>query len=136
MRIGAIVIMLLATGCAQYMAIQQPSDIRTNRVRLGVDRLVVVHAYGPADSSEELDDGSLREFYSYQDGRVINRPGMKALRIILYTAGDVFTLFLSQVIWIPIELFLEGNEDTVVVTYEKVGDEWRVSALRSAEGVH
>jgi hypothetical protein len=39
--------------------------------------------------------------------------------VIVYTVGDVLTLFLTQLIWMPLELAFNGYDYTAVVDYER-----------------
>ena len=60
----------------------------------------------------------LVDTYNYTDGGQRNRSGWRAARIVLYTAGDFFTLFLSQLLFMPAELLMKGTDYMAVVEYE------------------
>lgn len=116
-----------ATGCAQVMAYRQPPPLDRDFLQPGVERPVVAGRLGePTSSEEHPGEGTLTESYSYADGGVVNGWGGKTGRIILYTAGDVFTLFLSQVLWMPAELLMDGTDYYTTVDYERrpIDDHW------------
>jgi hypothetical protein len=90
---------LLATGCAQVMVSKQPGPLDRTAVQPGAERSAVIATLGPPTVSEQEPGGStLKDTYSYKDGGKINSWGGKAGRILIYTAGDVFTAFLAQVL--------------------------------------
>ncbi|NIR43051.1 MAG: hypothetical protein GWN54_02245, partial [Gammaproteobacteria bacterium] len=73
----------------------------------------------PSATSEGVEGETLRDTYLYTDGGGTNRFGGKAARILLYTAGDVFTAFLTQLIWMPAELVLDGTDYSATVDYQR-----------------
>ncbi len=61
----------------------------------------------------------LRDTYNYVDGGGWNaRPG-KALRLVVYTVGEVFTIFLTQLLWMPLEVALRGPRYSAIVDYRR-----------------
>jgi hypothetical protein len=85
----------------------------------------------PAELSEEV----VTDSYYFEDGGQRNHGGSKAARILRYTAGDVFTLFLDQVIWMPVELMaFEESKHHAEVDYRR-GDDGRWRVLRYYTGV-
>jgi hypothetical protein len=118
--LAAIVVLAFGSGCAQVMAYKQPAPIDRDLLTGGADRSSVIGLLGPPVVTEESDE-RLSDTYSYTDGGAVNATGWKALRILLYTAGDVFTLFLDQVLWIPAELLMDGTKYSATVEYERSG---------------
>jgi len=127
----AIVVLVFESGCAQVMAYKQPAPIDRDLLIEGADRGAVIGALGSPVVTDEIDE-SRSDTYSYTAGGMLNSTAGKSIRILLYTAGDVFTLFLSQVLWIPAELLLDGTKYTATVDYKKNGSR-RWSAQRMVE---
>ena len=76
-----------------------------------------------APRSSEEHSSHLCETYKYVDGGGKNSGGSKFCRVIVYTAGDIFTLWLDQVIWMPAEKFgFAGTDHVVTVEYNKPED--------------
>src|SRR5437016_3924712 len=99
-----ILVAVFMSGCAQVMAFKQPKPYAPTSLASGAKRLDVIAELGQPASSEEH-SGLLTDSYRYVDGGSKNNGGSKTTRIILYTAGDLFTIFLDQVIWMPTEKF-------------------------------
>jgi hypothetical protein len=68
----------------------------------------------------------MTEVYRYTDGGPKNHGASKTFRVLAYTAGDLFTLWLDQVVWIPLEKFgFAGTDHVVTVDYKKdATDRW------------
>lgn len=73
--------------------------------------------------------------YVYKDGGGKNAGWSKAGRVVIYTAGDLFTLFLTQLLWMPSEkLMLDASKYQASVDYERGSDgRWRVTEATEAE---
>ena len=70
-------------------------------------------------SSEECPKG-LTDIYKYVDGGSKNNGVIRTVRFLVYTAGDLVTLWLSQIIWIPLEKYgFAGKDHTVRIEYER-----------------
>ena len=117
---GIIVVM---TGCAQVMAAEQPPPLGRSILTIGADRSAIIGVLGGAIGRETSADGSkCIETYSYSDGGGKNHPAWKTTRIVVYTAGDLVTLWLSQVIWMPLEFWVfDATDYLCVATYERQG---------------
>ena len=112
--------LLLCSGCAQFMAARQPKNLHVENVlQPGVDRAVVIGTLGAPVTTDSAVEGRLTDVYKYVDGRSANSWGGKSARILLYTAGDVFTAFLSQIIWMPIEVALGGKDYSAAVDFQR-----------------
>jgi S1-C subfamily serine protease len=136
MRKVAILALVAAAGmaCAQVMAIRQPSRLDRKVLQPGAERAVIVGTLGAPRATEEgLDGLRMTDTYTYTDGGKRNHWGAKAGRIVLYTAGDVFTIFLTQILWIPSEMLLDGTEYSATVEYERRPSDGRWVTLRATE---
>ncbi len=115
------------TGCAQTMAICRPGPVDRDVLAAGVDRSEVVDVLGPGRG--RLREGAVTrtEHYTYADGGMKNSAAAKAGRVLLYTFGDVTTLFLSQILFRPAETLLAATQYRTRVNYQLYTDgSWRV----------
>jgi hypothetical protein len=121
---------LFATGCAQMMAIKQPRPFTPSGLVAGAKRVDIIGELGQPVSSEEHTN-KLTDAFQYVDGGSKNNAGSKTVRVILYTGGDLFTLWLDQIIWMPTEKFgFAGTDHSVTVDYTKSEDGfWHASSI-------
>jgi hypothetical protein len=125
---------LLASGCAQYMAIKQPSPFTPTCLTTGTKRIDIVAQLGQPVTSEQQTN-MLTDNYKYVDGGSKNNGGSKTVRVILYTGGDLFTLWLDQILTIPVEKFgFAGTDHSVTVAYTKSTDGlWHAETIDNKE---
>jgi len=117
----------LLTGCAQFMAFNQPSPMKPG-LAVGEKRLTVMAQLGRPLTTEQ--HGSmLTDVYRYTDGGTKNNALSKTARILVYTGGDLFTVWLDQVIWMPLEAFgFKGTIHAVTIDFSKAVDEsWEIN---------
>ena len=117
------------TGCAQFMAISQPRPFTPN-LTIGEKRLAVMAELGHPTNTEEYTN-SLTDVYRYTDGGAKNSGLSKTTRIILYTGGDIFTLWLDQIIWMPAEAFgFKGTVHAVTIDFARADDQaWHINRV-------
>jgi hypothetical protein len=123
----------VSSGCAQVMAIRQPGPINRNLLAVGADRTVVIGVLGAPLSSEDRTDSGRLEVYKYVDGGTKNAWWSKTGRVVLYTAGDVFTAWLDQIIWMPLELAFRGTEYASTVGFDRTGERMTVRSFEEIE---
>jgi hypothetical protein len=131
MRFVCLLLLLLTQiGCAQYMAVTQKGPLDRTALVPGGDRMQIMNTLGvPKVSNQEAAD-RLVDTYNYADGGKRNLPGWRISRALLYTAGDIFFLFLTQVIWMPAELLLSDTDYMTVVEYEPSdGNNWKAARI-------
>ncbi len=103
-------------GCSVYSAAKAPPPVDFEKIQLGSQRGLVIDTLGKPTYSENKDN-QLVDYFSFIDG---NHAGTKS-RIILYVAGDLFTLCLAEVIFWPLEEFaLQGAERKAFVKYKNL----------------
>lgn len=108
--------LLLNSGCAAYMASQQPKFKELQKiVNAGNDRGYVVAELGQPISKEVSAKGNLVEYYQFTQGY---QTHIIVSRVIVHIAGDFFTLFLWEAIGIPIELIWDGEPTVIKATYD------------------
>lgn len=127
---------LILCGCAQFRAIDQPKPFKPTVTAVGAKRVNITGELGAPINSEE-NNGKLVDTYKYVDGGGKNSGGAKVGRIILYTAGDLFTLFLDQLITWPAEIYgFAGTPHIVTVEYQKGTDGfWHAVSVDDLEQV-
>lgn len=127
--VGTIAMMFL-TGCAEVMAIKQPKPYKPTCLTPGTKRVAIIGELGQPVNSE-VHTNSITDVYKYVDGGAKNSAASKTVRVIVYVGGDVFTLFLTQIIWIPTEAFgFAGTDHVVTVDYLKAEDEsWQANNI-------
>jgi hypothetical protein len=116
------------TGCAQTMVGCSPSPLDRSVLEVGAHRSDVVAALGSGRGRFKEGSVTRTENYDYIDGGAKNSVPSKIGRILLYTAGDVFTLFISQILFMPIEtVAFAGTQYRTNVDYQLYTDgTWRV----------
>lgn len=125
---------LLVCSCAQFRAMDQPKPFKPTATTVGAKRVNISGELGAPLNSEE-NKGQLVDTYKYVDGGSKNSGGAKVGRIVLYTAGDLFTLFLDQLITWPAEIYgFAGTTHIVTVEYEKGSDGfWHAVSISDVE---
>jgi|GEM_PF-4704690 len=98
----------ISSGCASWVALNQPGPTDDEFVTVGMHRAEVESVLRTGGSAYDEPNGHTRVRYQYSDGVHL---GSKA-RILLYLAGDFFTLFLSELIFWPLELAVEQVAST------------------------
>ncbi len=93
------------TGCAAYYAGKMPGPVADEQVVVGMNRAQVetLIGVGPVSQYAEGDGTAIR--YEYSDGV----PGGAKVRILPYVAADIFSAFLSEIIFWPIEVHATGR---------------------------
>ena len=98
----------ISSGCASWVALNQPGSTDDELVKLGMPRAEVESVLRTGGSAYDEPNGHTRVRYQYSDG--VHQES-KA-RILLYLARDFFTLFLSGLIFWPLELAVEQAAST------------------------
>lgn len=100
-------------GCSIYKAATAPPPIEVENVRIGSTRPTLLATLGTPKMTEVSDD-QRTDVFEFISGH----HGASKARILLYLAGDVFTLGLAELVFWPMELsLLQGKEGRVVASY-------------------
>ncbi len=133
MRNLAFAIMLSAlpafSGCAVYMAANQPDKRDVSVLQEGTYRGKVLAELGQPVSTETR-DGQRVDVFNFVQGY---SDGAKVGRAALHAAADVFTLGLWEVVGTPIEAVADGSEVQVEVFYDAEDNVKEVKALKGEE---
>jgi hypothetical protein len=114
------------TGCATYVAVTMPGPADDELIEPGMSRNEVetLLETGPESDYSSGDITTVR--YEYSDG-----PHQASkVRALVYIAGDVFTLFLTEIVFWPIELYASSEIERVATAEyddEFILHEWRVT---------
>ena len=127
-------LVFVTPGCASWVAMNQAAPVEDELVDVGMHRAEVEQILRTGGSAYEEPDDHTRVRYMYSDGA---HQGSK-VRILLYLAADLFTLFLSEIIFWPIELAVQQeSERTAEADYNSSNrlDHFRVMKRRSRKEV-
>jgi hypothetical protein len=116
---------LLTSGCGVLMAASRSSyrgDI--NILKIGIPRSAVIAELGEPDNFTTLDNGGYDDRYTLDPDA--HRIGTKILTVIFYLAADIFTLFLTELLWTPTEIALK---DRIVIYHLTYGPDGKLSLV-------
>lgn len=110
-----LVILTTLNGCASYQAMQQPSPADLEGVGPGASRQVLINKLGAPKLTDNAADGKKQDIFEFQSGY----SPVSKLRVIPYLAADVFSAFLSELVFWPLELTaMSAATCTGVATYD------------------
>lgn len=102
------------SGCAVMMAANQPAKVDEGILAVGMPRDSVLAELG-APVSTETKDGKRIDIINFTQG---TNMGWKIGRAVFHGAADFFTLFLWELIAMPIEMVWGKKEKSVRVIYD------------------
>lgn len=104
----------LLGGCSVYQAVHAPTPIEYKQVKLGVTRTETISYLGFPKMTDQKNNQKTDSF-EFIDGYHL----ASKVRIILYLAGDIFTVGLSELIFWPIEAYgFDGKQCRGTITYD------------------
>lgn len=104
------------SGCAAVKAARQPDKKNLGVLRDGTPRTHVIAELNAPTYTRPRPDGTLEDVFAFKQGYT---KGAKMGRAFAHGAADVATGGLWEVIGIPTEIWADGTEVQVVVTYDK-----------------
>lgn len=114
---------LSITGCSIYSAAHAPGPVNYRDVRVGTDRSGVFTTFGMPRMSEITAD-ERKDYFEFTDGYHQAWKG----RILVYLAGDIFTIGLSEIVFWPLEeLGLRGSTGQAYIAY---GSDNKVKSIK------
>ncbi len=113
--VAVVSICSLTTGCAVYMAANQPGNKNFDLLKPGMPRDAIISEFGAPISTEEK-DGEKTDVYKFVQGYP---QGEKAFRAVGHGTMDVLTLGLWEVIGTPAEGIMHGKDVALKVLYDK-----------------
>lgn len=101
------------TGCSIYSAAHAPKPVNFREVRVGQERTDVFTTLGLPRMTETTAENR-KDYHEFTDGYHQAWKG----RMLVYLAGDIFTIGLSEIIFWPLEeLTLQGSTGRAYVEY-------------------
>ncbi|MGL9750901.1 MAG: hypothetical protein ACR5LC_05610 [Symbiopectobacterium sp.] len=129
----AILSIFSLSNCSVYMATQQPEKKDVSLFKKGTPRSILLGEFGYPIAQTEHKERMGRSGIS---GNLLKGMGgwAKAWRAVGYTADDVLTLGLWEVIGTPIESSANGNHVAYEVAYDTHGNVSDVVLLTEKSG--
>lgn len=131
MILVAIGTALAGSGCAAYMAANQPGKKDVAVLSKGQPRARLIAELGPPISTETK-DGVRRDIFKFTQGY---HTAAKVGRAVLHGAADVVTLGLWEVVGTPTEGYFNGTEVSAEVIYDANDNVDRIVPLRGVEEI-
>lgn len=113
----SLVMLLGTSGCAVYMATNQPRQLNLAVLKPGTERDLVIAELGAPVTSEALPEGK-KEIYTFIQGY---SKLAKASRALFHGAADVFTIGLWEAVGTPLESAFDGKRISVRVIFDSTG---------------
>lgn len=113
---AAIVSLAGLSGCAAVKAARQPDKKNLSVLHEGTSRAQVIAELGAPTYTKPRPDGTIEDVFSFKQGYT---KGAKMGRAFVHGAADVATGGLWEVIGIPTEIWADGTEVQVLVTYDQ-----------------
>ena len=130
--ISCCALLTAQVGCATYTAVKIPGPVHDENIAIGMHRSDVEALLAVSAVSEYDDPGGRKVRYEYSDGPHQASKG----RVLIYIAGDVFTFFLSELIFWPIEAYATNRVKRVGTAYYDDDDMvlmWTVNRLNGEQ---
>ena len=110
------VMMVLSSGCAATMAARQPAKKEVDLFQTGTYRSELMAEFGQPLGTEVSADGKKHEVYKFDQGY---SKGTKVARVFTHSVLDLATLFVWEIIGMPIESICDGHEMAYEITYDE-----------------
>jgi hypothetical protein len=114
--LAAFVLLGGVPGCAAVKASRQPDKKNLGVLHEGTPRAQVIAELGAPTYTKPRPDGTIEDVFSFKQGYT---KGVKMGRAFVHGAADVATGGLWEVIGIPAEIWADGTEVQVLVTYDQ-----------------
>lgn len=104
------------SGCAAVKAARQPDKKNLGVLHEGTPRAQVIAELGAPTYTKPKPDGTVEDVFSFKQGY---SKGVKMTRAFGHAAADVATGGLWEVVGIPAEIWADGTDVQVLVTYDQ-----------------
>jgi hypothetical protein len=104
------------SGCAAVKAARQPDKKNLGVLHEGTQRAQVIAELGAPTYTKPKPDGTVEDVFAFKQGY---SKGVKMTRAFGHAAADVATGGLWEVVGIPAEIWADGTEVQVLVTYDQ-----------------
>lgn len=109
------ILVLSTTGCAAVTALSEPSPRDLSVLDKGTPRIRVVSELGNPVYTENLEQGGIKDLYSFKPGAPFP---FKFGRFLFHVGADIFTLCIWEAIAWPSEKACTKQEKKAEVTYD------------------
>ncbi len=109
------ILAVLLSGCAVYMATNQPPKRNLSVLKPGTERDLVIAELGAPVTSEKTEGGT-KEIYTFVQGY---SKMAKAGRALFHGTADLFTIGLWEAVGTPVEGAFDGKRISVRVSFDK-----------------
>lgn len=113
---AAIISMVGLSGCAAVKASRQPDKKNLGVLHEGTPRAQVIAELGAPTYTKPRPDGTIEDVFSFKQGYT---KSVKMGRAFVHGAADVATGGLWEVVGVPAEIWADGTEVQVLVTYDQ-----------------
>jgi outer membrane protein assembly factor BamE (lipoprotein component of BamABCDE complex) len=129
-----LLVATLLSGCAVYMATNQPAKRNLAVLKPGTERDLVIAELGAPVTSEKA-DGETKEIYTFVQGY---SKLTKAGRALFHGTADLFTVGLWEAVGTPVEGAFDGKRISVRVIFDREGKvrESKTLSVEDAKGAH
>jgi len=124
---GLLFLSFTMSGCAAYMAANQPAPKNFELLRVGTERSRVIAEFGPPLTSD-TSTGVRKDIHTFKHGY---HAAVRAGRAIGHGVASVATLGLWEVIGTPVEGYMNGTDLSVEITYDTTD---RIANVRPLKG--
>lgn len=114
--LAALLLIAGGAGCSVVKAARQPEKKNLGVLHEGTPRAQVIAELGAPTFTKPKPDGTVEDVFSFKQGYT---KGVKMGRAFVHGAADVATGGLWEVIGIPTEIWADGTEVQVLVTYDQ-----------------
>jgi outer membrane protein assembly factor BamE (lipoprotein component of BamABCDE complex) len=114
--LAALLLIASGSGCSVVKAARQPEKKNLGVLHEGTPRAQVIAELGAPTFTKPKPDGTVEDVFSFKQGYT---KGVKMGRAFVHGAADVATGGLWEVIGIPTEIWADGTEVQVLVTYDQ-----------------
>lgn len=118
-----------SSGCAVWMAARQPGKKDLGVLGHGVSRSRVLAEIGPPVATTQRDGKTVDVFAFKQGYGKLAKTG----RVLLHGTADVLTLGLWELVGTPGEMYFDGHDVKVEITYDDLEQVERVVVLEGEE---
>ncbi len=108
-------VLLLSSGCAVFMAANQPDKKNVDLFTVGTQRSMLIAEYGAPTESENR-DGKDYDTFRFVQGY---STGTKVGRAVFHGVADVLTIGLWEVVGTPTEAIFDGDHMAYEVSYDE-----------------
>lgn len=113
--IPALACCAFLSGCSIYMAASQPQAKKISLFKIGTPKSLILAEFG-TPQAKITRKGKEYEIYAFETG---SHTGVKAAKVGVYTAANILTLGLFEVVGTPLETLIRSKDMAYEVSFDK-----------------